>query len=405
MKTLGKLPILLYLSFMCSFAYSGVPEKEQFNFLSQYNNNASLVESSLKLTGSVTGLAISTLLNYGLWYTVCESTHWFPALAGRFGLSSTEEFKVHQYESSFSKCNELAAAITLTEIAVVEHVSPWPVKNGWWQPLRFTLLGGTVFVSLGTINEHNRHLVPLIALTLFSGEVVSRTVAGTIATQALRYQDKLTIQPSEYAYGESISLSLLTGAIVGSIIYDIIKSGSSSHLEAAYGYVLPASLTGIISAIISVSALDREDNDIVQAMVIAGFGAPMAGFGIKALAAMTILVGAVPGVLPGAGCNFGVVAGLLAGIGAGVGAGAAVMGYQMYLISILDMPPGWQLDRRRLLRKLAVLLTPALALAMINGVSNYLVYGVSLEECLTETAWNQWQKFYAPLDYLHTLFN
>ena len=50
-------------------------------------------------------------------------------------------------------------------------------------------------------------------------------------------------------------------------------------------------------------------------------------------------------------------------------------------------------------------LVAALTLAVVNSLSNYAVYGDPLEEGLSETARTQWKKFYAPLDYLSTLFN
>ena len=50
-------------------------------------------------------------------------------------------------------------------------------------------------------------------------------------------------------------------------------------------------------------------------------------------------------------------------------------------------------------------LVAALTFAVINSFSNYAVYGYPLEEGFSETARTQWKKFYAPLDYLSTLFN
>ncbi|WP_422452248.1 hypothetical protein [Endozoicomonas sp. ALC066] len=54
--------------------------------------------------------------------------------------------------------------------------------------------------------------------------------------------------------------------------------------------------------------------------------------------------------------------------------------------------------------KAGATLVPALAFAVINSLSNYAVYGDPLEQGFSETEWTQWKKFYAPLDYLSTLF-
>ena len=48
---------------------------------------------------------------------------------------------------------------------------------------------------------------------------------------------------------------------------------------------------------------------------------------------------------------------------------------------------------------------PAITFALVNSLSNYAIYGYPLEESLSETARIQWQKFFAPLNYLSTLFH
>lgn len=63
------------------------------------------------------------------------------------------------------------------------------------------------------------------------------------------------------------------------------------------------------------------------------------------------------------------------------------------------------LDSNHLWRNIAVTISPALGIALMNGFSKNILYGYTLEESLTETIRNQWQKFHAPLRYLHTLFN
>ncbi len=392
---------------MCSVAHSVALKKEQFDFLSHYNN-ASLVESSLKLTGSTNGLAVSTLLNYGFWYTICQSPNLVSALAGRFGLSTTEAFEVRQHRLSFCNCNQLAAAVTTTEVALAGHVSPWPVEQAWWQPLRFTTLGVSGFIGYQTISKHRHHTLPLAILAMFSGETVSRTVAGTLITQTLRYQNKVAIQPSRYAYGEKISLSSLAGVVVGSIIYWEMIAKGFRPAKAAFAYAVSSALTGIISATISLSALNPDDSNIDRAAALV-LVAPAVAKLLRARATpvFTTMAGAAPGILFGVRGDAGTLAGIRDGVGFGIGAGVGTF-VKFSLLSLmlkLDMSTSSPLNSKHLLKNLAIILAPALALALINGVSNHAVYGISLEESLTETARNQWKKFYAPLDYLHTLFN
>ena len=47
----------------------------------------------------------------------------------------------------------------------------------------------------------------------------------------------------------------------------------------------------------------------------------------------------------------------------------------------------------------------ALLFTVANGFSNHAAYGYPLEESLSEAAWNQWKKFYAPQEYFSILFN
>ncbi|WOG30104.1 hypothetical protein [Endozoicomonas sp. 8E] len=142
MKAFGKsLPLFLCLQLLCSIAHSGISKQEQFNLFS-HHSNTSLVEDRLKLATSSSGLVISTVINYGFWYGICRSPEVISALAGRSDLSGTEQNERLEFKSSF--CNQLAAVVTSTEIALAGHVSLWPPETPWWQPLRFV---GTAYAG------------------------------------------------------------------------------------------------------------------------------------------------------------------------------------------------------------------------------------------------------------------
>ncbi|WOG30097.1 hypothetical protein [Endozoicomonas sp. 8E] len=401
MKTSGKVRALLpCLLFLCSAAHSGISKEGQLKLLSHYSN-ASLVEDSLKLATSSSGLAISTVINYGFWYGICKSPEVVSALAGRFDLSGTEQNELREVKSSF--CNQLAAVITSTEVALAGHLSLWPLELPWWQPLRFV---GTAYSVYDVYTNFDPDLIPITTAAYFTGEVVARTVAGATAVTGLRHQNKSAIQPLDYTCTEYNMMSLIAGMMVGTIVYEKMIAREFSSVKASFGYVISAALTDGISAI---SSLSRHRSDcifrvgtVTAAEVLAGTGAiagawatAIVGAGTVALsspselsgiiAAFTLFLTAPPiGLWGVAGMNTGAI----------VGAGVMVLLKQQCL----------RLDSNHLLNNVALSLAPALALALINSISNYAVYGYSLEDSLSETTRKQWQKFHAPLDYLYTLF-
>ncbi|WP_252180337.1 hypothetical protein [Endozoicomonas sp. 4G] len=407
MKPSGK-RILVFscLLFICSIAHSGVSREEQFHLLSYYNN-ASLVEDGLKLATSSSGLAASTLINYGLWYGICKAPGPVAALTGRF--AGTEQNELQEVKSSF--CNKLAAVLTSTEIALAGRVSPWPLETPWWQPLRFV---GTAYAGYEAYNnEHDPYLIPIITAGFFTSEVVARTVAASTVIRAFRYSDKDRIQPLDYVGIEYSTLSSIAGMMIGTIIYEKMMAGGSSLAKAAFAYATFHALVEVISAISPLSIHNSDCVDPVEteagagAESLAGVGALAGSWAIALSATLNVVfsssrlsgVAAVATAFAAAlyaGHNYAYAyVGALTTMGTAIGAYTVVLFQQQHS----------RLDSNHVVENVALTLPPALALALINGVSNNVVYGYPLEESFTDTAWIQWQKFYAPLDYLRTLFN
>ncbi|WP_422134005.1 hypothetical protein [Endozoicomonas sp. ALD040] len=405
MKTSGQLTTLFScLLFLCSVAHSGISREEQFKLLSHYSNT-SLVEDSLKLATSSSGLAISTVINYGLWYGICKSPEVVSALAGRFDLSGTEQNELQEVKSSF--CNQLAAVITSTEVALAGHVSPWHLKHPWWQTLRYA---GTAYSGYAAYTNRNPYLIPIVAAGYFTHEVVARRVAGATAIRSLRYQDRSTTQPLDYAQSEYSMLSAVAGMMVGSIVYDMMIARDVSRAKAIFAYIISHVLVEGLSTINPLSKYNS--NGVASVWTEAGADV-LAGTGVGALAGSwaTAISGGVrvahtSDLLPSAAIVVytailvspysrgrdtivGMVGGLMAG----------------NLVLALLSHQRSALDSGHLLKNVALTLAPALTLALINGFSNNAIYGYSLEESFNETVRNQWKKFHAPLDYLYTLFN
>ncbi|WP_257281146.1 hypothetical protein [Endozoicomonas sp. ISHI1] len=366
-----------------------------------HHNNTSLIEDGLKLVGGSSGLAVSTLISYGFWYSICKSTEWVSTHTIRFSLSGTEQNELQKVNSSFY--NQLAALITSTEIALAGHLSLWPPDQPWWQPLRFVRTGLVVY---NTYTTDDPHFIPLIAMTYFTRETVARTVAGACTVETLRHRARRSIQPEDYTYSEYAMVKSVAGLMVATIVYDKWVTKGSSHIEAIFPYLVLASLAETILATGSFSVFNSGNSSTVnveaEALAESIAGATVGVTGTLSsedlnlflfAAAFRTLVLSLPAVESLSGVEDTVLTGVMAGLAIGAGV--------MDLMLINKPEP----DSNHLLSNVAIILIHAFTLALINGFSINALYGVSLEESFFETARNQWKKFYAPLDYLYTLFN
>ena len=402
MKTPYKLfHLLSSLLFVCSIAHSGIPPKEEFDFLNRYKN-ASLVEDGLGLLNSTAALTLSTAMNTGLWYGICLTPVFVSSLARQFKMVGQEQEKLHNYKKDF--CTKLAPVIATTDTVLAGNVSPWPLEKGWWQTVRFA---GAGLFAFANYHQNNRVNMPFWILGYFSVEATARSLAGAVSTQYLRSQGISAINPLHYTYGEYTILSFISGLIVGSIAYETMIAKGFTPAKASFVYAIFASLTGTLLAMMSMSTLDL-DNWLIAVVVAGAVAGAVARARARARAevvAVDVAVAvaeAVAVVGAGAGAGVGVggvagavaLAGALAGAGAvagaGAGAGALITPYSSTSSKIMTS---------------AAIALPALVLALINSFSKYAVYGFPLEESLSETAWNPWKKIYAPLDYLATLLD
>ena len=422
MKTPFKLLALIScFLFMCSIARAGIPSKEQFDFLTHYQNT-SLVESALELTKSATELSLSTLMNTGVWYLVCKSPEFASGIAQHFGLEGSEKDQFKTIKADF--CLQLASVTSAAEVTLVGHVSPWPLEPFWWQSLRFAGAGLAAYVDYKAPGKQLG--LPLATLIFMASEATARTVSSTVSTKALRTQGFTKVLPEYYVYGEYTILSFISGLMVGGVVHEaFIHKEGIRPARAAFVSLVSAAITGVISGIVSTSMTDRSRQLIAGAIggagaavgagavIIAGAGA---GAGVRTLAGG--IAGGVAGIIAGA------LAGGVAGIaGAAAGAGARARAAAVAIteaeaefgaiaaigagveVGVLLMIGSSETASNNSFNKVGVILAPALSLALINSLSNYIVYGYPLEQGLSDTAWILWKKFYAPLDYLSPLLN
>ncbi|WOG30101.1 hypothetical protein [Endozoicomonas sp. 8E] len=366
--------------------------------MSHYNN-ASLVEDGLKLVTSGSALAVSTAINYGFWYGICRSPEVVIALAGRFDLSGPQENELREIRSSF--CSQLAAVITSAEVALAGHISPWPVEPPWWRPMRFA---GTAYSVYKAGTDEAPHLAAITIFRHFTKELIARTFAGALAIRGLRSQSNVTIQSLDYARGEYTMLSSMAAMVVGRIAYEKAIDRGFTPAKAVFAYLLSSTLAERMSSLSSFSAYNSDvgDRNDTGAAALAGAGALAGSVATAAIATEYVshrsnlfLTGTAVSTFTFSLPNAGYRVFISAGAGSFVGT----------IFERFLRTQGQELDSRHLPRYAAVILAPALSIALINGLSNHAIYGYPLEESLSETARSQLQKFYAPLDYLHTFFN
>ncbi|WP_276576711.1 hypothetical protein [Endozoicomonas sp. 4G] len=215
--------------------------------------------------------------------------------------------------------------------------------------------------------------------------------------------------------GIGAGFGALAGALAGAITGSVSGAAAGAGIGAGAGTVVGA-LAGVLSGAVS--------GPVVGAGVVAAVGVGLGGVtGGVVGAEIGSRVGSGAGAGAGAGAGYGAglgsligtLSGALAGAGSGLGNGiedglGVTLGVGFIAVALIGvgnllMLASSKATSDNLCIKAGVTLAPALTFAVINSLSNYAVYGYPLEQSLSETAWTQWKKFYAPLDYLSTLFN
>ncbi|WP_257280701.1 hypothetical protein [Endozoicomonas sp. ISHI1] len=392
-KLFNLCPLLLCLLY--SMAQASLTSKSDFDFLEPLNDTV-LVANGLELTGSIAGVSLSTLLNLGIWWGVCKTAGVVSGLSSTHDLAESDTKELEHLKTDF--CLHLAPVITAAEVALAGHVSPWPLEQRWWKPLYFAGAGMAAYAA----NTKSRKLIPYVVSAYLACEAVSRTAASAISALILRKMSVRDITNERYVTGEYAVLSITSGIMVGAVVYEAMIHTGFRPAKVALASAVSAAIAGGLSGIISVSKIDVSGQTKAGAGVLTGAIAYVsAGDGAGAGAGALALAGALAGA--GVGAGVGAAAGSLAGslAGAGAGAGASALGGVGVLLTLGCS----KITSDNPFIRAGVTLVSALTFAVVNSLSNYAVYGYPLEQSFSETGWTQWKKFYAPLDYLSTLFN
>ncbi|WOG27810.1 hypothetical protein [Endozoicomonas sp. 8E] len=405
-KSFNLFPLLLCLFY--STTQASPSSKNDFDFLEPFNNTA-LVANGRELAESIDELSRSTLLNLGIWWGVCKTAGKVSGLSGIHDLAEADTNELEKLKTDF--CLQLAPVLTTAEVALAGHVSYWPLEQCWWKPLYFAGAGMTAYVA----STKTRELIPVAVLTYLASEAVSRTGASVISALFLREMGVKDIDTEWYAAGQYAVLSVINGIMTGAVVYEFMIHKGLSPAKATLASVLSAAIAGTLSGFISVQTIDlggQTQTGIGIGIVAGAVASGLASVGGKAGAAALVVNGAdrifavsVVGVIAGALVGAGAGAGIGAGIGAAVAAMAAVQASAMGVIGYLLISDSTKITSNNPVIIAVATLVHSLAFAVINGFSNYAIYGYPLEQGFSETGLTQRKKFYAPLDYLSTLFN
>ncbi len=405
-KSFKLFPLLFCLLY--TTAQASLPLKNDFDFLGPLNNTA-LVANGLELTASIAGVSLSTLLNVGIWWGVCKTVGIVSGLSSTYDLAEPDTKELEKLKTDF--CLQLAPLVTTTEVALAGHVSPWPMEQRWWKPLYFA---GAGMAAYATIASKTREHLPVAVLTYLASGAVSGTGGSAISALILRKVNVRNITTETYASWEYSLLSLINGIMTGAVVYEAIIHKGFGPAKAALASVVSSAIAGTLSGVISVLTIEVDAQAQALAGIVAG---AIAGAGATAIAGAGAIAGdaagikAVVAVIAGAGACAGAIAGIGGGASASavirgiIGAGVTAGAFTFSGVAALLMFGNWKITSNNPFIKAGVTLVPALTFAVINSLSNLAVYGYPLEEGFSETAWTQWKKFYAPLDYLSTLFN
>ncbi|UYM17105.1 hypothetical protein [Endozoicomonas euniceicola] len=427
MKTVCKLTLLSCLLFVYSIAHSGTPSKDQFNFLKHYNDSSG-IESSLAMLTGVTRQISSTAISAFFWYDICKVPEFVSTFANRFKLGSEDQKELAGITTDF--CAQLAPVIATAEATLAGAVSPWPLEQVPWQALRFAGAGMIVFRNYG--KESNLRIASMILL-YFTFEATFRSVAGAVSTNMLRSLGTIpdlrapndctnslhcSDYGSSYALVQNSLLLVFSALIVGDITYQTMIGIGYTPAKATFAYAISTLSAGLMP-VISIPTLNLNlDNNFIFRLTKIALISAIISRTVGGKASTTAITTASATALTTAGfyanANLADKLGLLAG-STGAFAGALTLASSDFkaatifttsllagLIIALPLQPDAPTSDSFMKNTITAVYS-ALLITLTNSLLNYSVYGIPLEEHLSETAWNQFKKFYTPLDYLSTM--
>ncbi|UYM14885.1 hypothetical protein [Endozoicomonas euniceicola] len=410
MKTTHKrLSVFIYL--MLLFSLTKADEtfyQNQFELLKIPSpENATLIENGLTMLKSTAGVPISMILNTGIWWGVCKTTGFISGVVSRHQFTEPQKQELQAMKTNF--CAQLAPLIATTETALAGKVSPWLLPSG----LLLLRLSGVALAAYSSYTMHSS--IPAAIMMYLTAEALSQTVASAVSTARINKEGIAHIIDDHYRYKQYHMLAIFTGILTSSIVYEVLLYRGITPVTAGFISMISAIFVGVLSSAIYLEnaglSKNFKDTILLRSRDLIGAGAglgaillvkagslvsPGTGTLIKALggAGILALTGALTGALNGAFIrNRDTVAPkalALAGAGAFVGAGA-IFGIN-------------RLAQKNFGLATAGAVAIATTLALINSVSGYIVYGYPLEQSLSETSQTLWKKFYAPMEYLSTLF-
>ncbi|UYM14886.1 hypothetical protein [Endozoicomonas euniceicola] len=412
MKTTHKrLSLFIYLMLLFSLTKADETSyQNQFEFLKIPLENATLIENGLTMLKSTAGVPISMILNTGIWWGVCKATGFISGVVSRHQFTEPQKQELQAMKTNF--CAQLAPLIATTETALAGKVSPWPLPSRSLSILRLEGIAFTAY-TLTAYSSYTMHSSIVVVMMYLTAEALSQTTASAVSTAGINKEEVTHIIDNYNAYqlNQRIALAEASGILSGSIVYNSLLYRGATPVMASFISMITAIISGVLSSAIYLANAGLSKS--VEGAIFISAGTE-AGLTLGTVTLATALVldrlgtetlqrAVSPAVtLALAGSFTGALNGVfirnrdtvapkaLTVVGAFVGAGA-ILGIN-------------RLAQKNFGIAAAGAVAIATTLALINSVSGYVVYGYPLEQSLSETSQTLWKKFYAPMEYLSTLF-
>ena len=397
---------------------------KEIAFLDQ-DQSTSLVEASIQGIKSATELSLSTLAGLGFWFALCET------------VDDTVRKKAGQRDIDI--CLSLAPIFATTEVTLAGHISPWILERAWRQFLRFAGAGMAVYVTYVNSKTyvHSKEWAMLVGtkvvLTYLAVEATARTTAGIVS--ALISSKKENTKLSDDDALHYMVLSIVSGLMVGAVVHEGLIRSDVRPSIANLALVISASTTG--------SLIDYLSKDGSASGAIEGGGGAAIGAIIVVAGEMVarnvfhetfnlVNLGAAGGMLVGSlsgaiGIAFTAAqsedvteAGVLdvpltvLKVEAGTILGAVAGG----LLTCVDwarfIPSKSQYKNNEqfsltyinsLFNRALITVISVNGIALMSSFHNYAIHSHPIENTLSEISRTLWLKYYAPIEYLRTVFD
>ena len=382
------LPFLWLFTITKAFSKSQI---EDFYFLNQTFDEASLINSGEDLLQSYSVFVLSTWINF-------EAKYWVLELL-RKSLNPDSQLNIHSPEIV-----EIASVWTAGSIAVNSKYQQWPCNK----ILHYCLnAGGSLTTVLFGLLSFKGITIPALIIVFMTEASLAKTLTGTAATSLLRRINfnPGNLSPKAHDLTESTVLSMAIALSSGLIIFGVLTLYQESPVKSVVCTSIATLSVMAVATFLSMTGLDVPLTDILTAGAAAGAGALVGALARAATedeAGVMVMVtaGRITGVGRISSAVFGAIA--IAEIGDAIDrveetyvvavAGGALVGTLVGTICLHFLVEPNPVGHARY--SIVPTIGAASIFAFVNAIANFLNSGVPLDQTLSEISWSYWGWIY-----------